>query len=152
MADTGHSRIQKFTTDGTYVTQWGTEGYGVGKFVWPQGVAVDNRGNVYVADGGHSIQKFTGAGVYLMQWDMRDTPGVGAERLAVDPRGNVYVGDHSARCIKKFTSGGLLIARWGLGSWAWTPALATDANGNVYATDTKNNRIEEFAPSGRGLR
>ena len=42
----------------TYVLQWGTEGYRDGQFQFPEGVAVDGSGNVYVADANHRIQKF----------------------------------------------------------------------------------------------
>jgi DNA-binding beta-propeller fold protein YncE len=43
-------RIQKFTTSGGYITQWGSNGSGQGQFYFPWGVAVDAGGNVYVAD------------------------------------------------------------------------------------------------------
>jgi DNA-binding beta-propeller fold protein YncE len=49
VADYGN-RIQKFTSDGVYLTQWGTQGTGDGQFNNPAGVAVDASGNVYVAD------------------------------------------------------------------------------------------------------
>src|SRR5215467_9472299 len=32
VVDTWNSRIQKFTGDGTYLTQWGTLGTGIGQF------------------------------------------------------------------------------------------------------------------------
>src|SRR6185369_13103021 len=42
-----------------YLTQWGTFGSGDGQFNYPQGVAVDATGNVYVADSRNDrIQKF----------------------------------------------------------------------------------------------
>jgi hypothetical protein len=59
VADTNNDRIQKFTSDGTFLTTWGSEGSGDGQFDWPSGVAVDASGNVYVADRGNDrIQKF----------------------------------------------------------------------------------------------
>jgi tripartite motif-containing protein 71 len=59
VADTGNSRIQKFSASGAYITQWGGRGSGDGQFSSPRGVAVDSTGNVYVADmGNHRIQKF----------------------------------------------------------------------------------------------
>jgi DNA-binding beta-propeller fold protein YncE len=47
---TGGNRIQKFTSDGAYLLQWGAQGSGNGQFESPRGVAVDGSGNVYVAD------------------------------------------------------------------------------------------------------
>jgi hypothetical protein len=41
----------------TFLTKWGTPGSGDGQFAYPNSVAVDGSGNVYVADGGnHNIQ------------------------------------------------------------------------------------------------
>ena len=59
MAEWSNHRIQKFTSDGVFLTKWGTEGSGDGQFRDPWGVAVDSAGNVYVADTyNHRIQKF----------------------------------------------------------------------------------------------
>jgi tripartite motif-containing protein 71 len=56
---TDQNRVQKFTSSGTYVTQWGAPGSGDGQFNVPRGVAVDGSGNVYVADAhNYRIQKF----------------------------------------------------------------------------------------------
>lgn len=56
----GRHVIQKFTSTGTLITQWGSLGSGNGQFNAPQGVAVDTAGNVYVADKRNNrIQKFS---------------------------------------------------------------------------------------------
>ena len=77
IADSGFCRIQKFTQDGQFITRWGRQGTGDGEFsvargYWqelpsgPNGIAIDNNGNVYVADTyNHRIQKFTSDGVFL---------------------------------------------------------------------------------------
>ena len=52
-------RIQVFTRNGVFLTKWGEEGIGAGQFDSPFGIAVDDNGNVYVADTyNHRIQKF----------------------------------------------------------------------------------------------
>ena len=59
VADTGNHRVQKFDTNGAFITKWGENGVGQGKFTSPYGVAVDSSGNVYVSDmGTHKIQVF----------------------------------------------------------------------------------------------
>jgi hypothetical protein len=59
VADTYNHRIQKFDSDGTFLTKWGSSGAGDGQFRYPKGVAVDSADNVYVADAyNHRIQKF----------------------------------------------------------------------------------------------
>ena len=48
---------------------WGTEGTSNGQFIFPNDVAVDTAGNVYVADTNNDrIQKFDSSGSYLGQW------------------------------------------------------------------------------------
>jgi tripartite motif-containing protein 71 len=44
------SSIQKFHSNGNFITKWGSEGSGNGEFDYPQDIVVDSQGNVYVAD------------------------------------------------------------------------------------------------------
>ena len=59
VANNGNNRIQKFTAEGVFVTQWGRKGTGDGHLESPSGVAVAPDGSVYVADRYNRIQKFT---------------------------------------------------------------------------------------------
>jgi len=43
-------RIQKFDSEGNFITKWGSEGSGDGQFKEPLNIAVDSLGNVYIAD------------------------------------------------------------------------------------------------------
>ena len=54
------SAIQKFTSEGVFVSKWGTLGTGNGQFSDPTGVAVVSDGSVYVVDSDNKrIQKFS---------------------------------------------------------------------------------------------
>lgn len=55
----GNNRVQKFDSDGNFITKWGSEGSGEGQFNRPLGISVDSEGNVYVVDtGNYRIQVF----------------------------------------------------------------------------------------------
>ena len=60
VADQVNHRIQKFSSTGAYITQWGSYGVDDGRFNNPEGVEIDAAGDVYVADTyNHRVQKFT---------------------------------------------------------------------------------------------
>jgi tripartite motif-containing protein 71 len=61
VADTNNNRIQKFDSNGRFLTTWGSKGSGNGQFDYPGDIAVDSSGNVYVDDINHDrVQKFNG--------------------------------------------------------------------------------------------
>ncbi|MBI5573821.1 MAG: 6-bladed beta-propeller [Elusimicrobia bacterium] len=51
VVDNWNRRIQKFSSTGAYITQWGSNGSGNGQFLYPTGIAVDSTGAVYVIQG-----------------------------------------------------------------------------------------------------
>ncbi len=54
-----NDRVQLFSTDGAFLLGLGGAGDGPGQFARPHGMAVDSKGNFYVADAGNQrIQKF----------------------------------------------------------------------------------------------
>jgi len=137
-----------------YVTdlEWGSWGPGDGQFSYPSGVAVDNEGNVYVADViNQRIQKFTTNGSFITTW--------GGEfnnpyDVAVNNVGNVYVADTNNCRIKMFTANGTVITSWGGGPYSsdglfnLPNGVAVDNEGYVYVADTHNNRIQKFNATG----
>ncbi|MBZ0267293.1 hypothetical protein K8I85_03995 [bacterium] len=50
VADTGNDRVQIFSEDGTYLTQFGATGSAEGQFNGPADVGIDANGEVYVTD------------------------------------------------------------------------------------------------------
>jgi streptogramin lyase len=59
VADTYNHRIQKFDSDGNFITKWGGYGSGDGQFERPCDLDIDSQGNVYVSGYDNCrIQKF----------------------------------------------------------------------------------------------
>jgi DNA-binding beta-propeller fold protein YncE len=159
VVDYNNARVQKFTYDGNYLTQWGGSGSGNGQFNFPYGIAVhSNSGGttVYVADtNGNRIEAFDEEGVYLFQWG-GPAPGTGNGQftgnnsLAADEQGNVYAADGGFH-VQKFTPTGTFLAKWGtFGSsnkqFNSPAGVAVDPYGFVYVADSFLNRIQVFAP------
>jgi sugar lactone lactonase YvrE len=88
------------------------------RFAWPQGVAVDGSGTVYVADTGNvTIRKVTPAGVVSTLAGtagyLGNSDGTGAAahfntpaNLATDAAGNIYVTDRENHILRKVTPTG----------------------------------------------
>jgi DNA-binding beta-propeller fold protein YncE len=129
---------------------------------FPEAVAVDTQGNVYVADQlSYVVQKFTAAGAFETQWG---SYGGGHGQfgpiggLATDAAGNVYVLDSSHNRIEKFNPSGEFITQWGHGggelgefdfgssqNYTQPPGGGIAVAGSyVYVADSGNNRIERF--------
>ena len=162
VVDVDNHRVQKFTGNGAYITQWGTYGSGDGQFVSPWGVAVDTSSNVYVTDTyNRRVEKFTSAGSYVTRWGSLGT-GDGQFQsprgIAVDDSGNVCVADSDEaggnhNRIQKFTGTGTYLMRWGAyghgnGQFYSPDGVAADNAGNVYVADTENWRIQKFTRMG----
>src|SRR5258705_4398884 len=94
------TRVQKFTSTGTFLTKW---------YSGDNGVCTDIAGDVYVTAGNGRIQKFTGTGFLLTEWGSLGS-GSGEFNapigVATDLAGNVYVADRANNRIQKFTGAG----------------------------------------------
>jgi hypothetical protein len=186
VADRDNHRIQKFTTDGEFITDWNIW-YGplanLEEMRFPSGVAVDTSGNVYVTDrDNYRVVKFTSDGTFLTTWGTEVVPREGVidpltgeiifpggcdcknrkdeqflfpEEIAVDLSGNVYVIDNCA--IQKFTSGGQFLETWEVGDCSQEGegdtkgnairfGIAPDSNGNIYLIGHLPKNDPEIAP------
>ncbi len=157
VADTNHC-VQKFTSDGQFITKWGSKGSGDGQFTFPSGMAVDSSGNVYVADvWNNRIQKFKSNGEFITKWG---SMGIGhgqfksPHAIAIDSKDNVFVAEVYNYRIQKFKSNGEFITKWGSqgngdGQFNYPEGIAIDSSGNVYVADRYNQRIQKFTSDGQ---
>jgi len=131
VTDYGNARVQIFTADGVFLSQWSTLGHG---FSTPTGVAVSPSGEVYVSE--HSmnrIQVFSSEGAFIRLWGTAGSgPGqfTGLYGIALGPDGLLYAADTYNARIQVFTGTGEFVMQWAINAQPW--AVATDPAGRVY--------------------
>ena len=90
----GIERVQKFTSDGVFVTKWGSYGSGDGQFMNPTGGGIDKDNNVYIADGSHRVQKFSLDGLLIEKWG--NDSNMSGRSIVVSNDGLVIMGGDSS--------------------------------------------------------
>jgi DNA-binding beta-propeller fold protein YncE len=119
VADTGNHRVQKFSGDGRYITEWRGPTPG---FYGPRDVWVSADDLVYVVDQGRSrIVKFDQNGVVLATWGSQGSGDLQFDEpttVTVDSkRDRVYVADPHHRRIQVFDTKGNFVTKWLVNDW-----------------------------------
>jgi sugar lactone lactonase YvrE len=178
VADSRNNMIRKISADGEVTTMAGSgiAGSADGKadtasFFYPEGVAVDRKGNLYVADTHNSLIRMISPDGFVTtlagQRIYHTIPGMDTvvrfdnpAGIAVDPSGYVYVADCGNDLIRKISPDGKvqIIAgngkkgakdSTGLNASFYLPGgIALDSIGNIYVADTYNNKIRKISPAG----
>lgn len=164
VADTGNARIIHLSSAGEVLSAWGTrtpDGQAPpapSSFLEPWGIAVDARGNVYVADTwNHRVQKFDPAGKFLLEWNSADrvdgnpVPMWGPRGIAISQDGRVYVTDTGNKRVLVFDQAGSFVFQFdtsGEGFLDEPVGIALGPDGRVYIADTWNRRVAVFSGDG----
>ena len=160
--DTGNSRVQRLTPEGTALDIWpAAPGSDKGQFSAPLRLRFNPDGILVIADtDNHRLQTFDTKGQFIKEiGSLGQEPGQFSHPigLAFDQAGNLWVADSGNHRIQKFGPGlknvlaiipetpkesslkGEFNSPWG---------VACDATGTVYVADTKNHRVQRFAKDG----
>ena len=137
----GNSRVVKFSRDGTYLKEWGTNGSGPGQFQLPHAIVMDSRGRLIVADRtNRRLQLFDTDGNFLTQWTHLGVPY------------GLYIAQDDTLYIADFENAQIVVANAQdasvLGTVEDTPnvhGVAADDVGNVYAASNSRFYLRKFA-------
>lgn len=185
ISDSDNFRVRKVTPAGVISTVAGNGQYPFGGpsgdggpatsvSLYPQGIAVDGQGNLFVVNSYPPlVRKVTPAGIISTVAGTGDFgfsgdggPATAAKlanptSVAVDGAGNLYIADSSNYRIRKVTPAGTISTVAGNGQFGFSgdggpaisakladsTALTADAAGNLFVADY-NNRIRKVSTSG----
>jgi sugar lactone lactonase YvrE/murein DD-endopeptidase MepM/ murein hydrolase activator NlpD len=165
------ARVTTLAGDGKAGAVEGNMPLTVARFSDPYGVAVDEAGNIYIADAGDNnrIRKLTPGGATSTlaggKEGFADGPGAQARfntpsGIAIDAQGNLYVADTGNNAIRKVAPDGAVSTLAGSGvagtadgkgreaQFNGPVGVAVGEDGVVYVADTYNDAIRRIAPDG----
>lgn len=146
----GHHRVMVFDRDLKLVLEFGRQGTGLGEFSYPNGVAVDHLGQIYVTDSNNGrVQVFSPKGEFLQLlgsgWSL-------PRGIKIDSRGRVYVADTIGQTIRVLQTSGTGTLLFNVGEegnddaqFAFPNDIALDTTGRLYVADRQNHRLQVWA-------
>ena len=155
VVDSGHSKVMRLDSNGTFALNWGSWGSSNGQFKHPTGIFV-NKNYVFVADSGNArIQMFDKSGNFLYAWGiygMGPTMFHSPVAMALDETGDLFVADSDRDTIQIFGTGGIYKyqIQSPLTKYASFPAIkaiAFDSEDDFYAVSI-DNRVLKYSSIG----
>ena len=170
VSDFLNNRIQELPAGlaATVASNWatfGAAGANPGEFNGPSELALDNSGDLFVADQGNNRVQELPAGKdpnTPANWITIGASGINPGQfayptgVAVDGSGNLFVSDGNNNRIQELPAGlaATVSGNWVVfGSYGTNPGqfenpagIALDASGNLYVADDTNDRIQKFSP------
>jgi sugar lactone lactonase YvrE len=130
-SDPNSNRILKLSPNGRLLAQWGTGGSVAGRFWYPNSLALDAGGRLWVDDATNGRVQVLGTDErFHVQFAVTNA----GPAMALDHQGNVYLGQRVGQSvvISKLSSSGKLLARWGSLHLAELPSgIAVAPNGDI---------------------
>ena len=183
IADTYNHRIRKIGTNGIITTVAGTGSGGYSgdggmatnaTFYYPQGMALDSAGNLFMTDDSYHIRKVATNGIITT---VAGNGGGGYSGdggaatntslyypvdLAVDSVGNLFIADQDNQRIRKVATNGIITTVAGNGGGGYSGdggaatnaslyypwGVAVDSAGNIFIGDSNNRRIRKVGTNG----
>jgi streptogramin lyase len=147
--NTGYGNVVKFSNTGQVLS--GANGYFAGGVYFPQGLAADTTGNVWVVDYGHSLVTLLGSNGTAVN----GATGWGTGQLAlpvavaVDASHNAWVANQSTNTVTKISADGSQAAA--ISCCDGASGVAVDQSGNVWVANYFGDSISEVSGAGTVL-
>jgi DNA-binding beta-propeller fold protein YncE len=158
--DAAWHRVVVLDREGNFRFSFGSSGSGQGEFLYPNGIVLDAKKNIYVADSSNGrIQVFSPDGKEVI----RVITGSGEQGstfalprgMAVDKSGKLWVVDSLAHNVSVFNDDRKLFSFGKLGTeqgeFYFPNTVALDSAGRIYVTERGMNRVSVFTLSGNPL-
>lgn len=138
----------------------GSQGSADGQLLWPNSLALDEEGSVYITDEYlNRVSIFSSTGTFLSQWgDSGKGQGQldGPTGMRFDSTGNLVIAESRNNRVQKFTKDGKFLGQWGHGGSEpgeldMPFGIYIDSQDNVYVADWGNSRVQKFTPEGKLL-
>jgi hypothetical protein len=137
-----NARVHRFTSDGKLVKSWGSPGQGPGQFHLPHSIALDDAGNLLVADRSNKrIQIFSPDGDFLGQW----TGMGGPNDISRGKDGNFYIAEQEDSGNPAYVTvrdpQGKVLAKM---ASRHVHGIGVDSQGSIYAGLTQDRGVDKF--------
>ena len=153
IVDNSWHKVFVYTENGDSVTALGERGEADGEFNYPQAVAVDTAGNIYVVDAfNFRVEVFDVNGKYQRKFGRQGDAAATFERMkgiALDSFGHIYVLDGGHQNFQIFSNEGKLLLAVGTLSerndgFQNPVSIFIDRRNDLYVTDQLNARVQVF--------
>ena len=141
----GDPRVLKFDKNGNFLKTWGGEGTEPGKFNVAHGIALDAKGQLWVADRENQrIQVFDQDGTFIRQMKYAGLPC----SFQIGARSIFMVNGFTGQLLKLDLDGNVLAVTGkpgkGLGEFGEAHFVAVSPKDEIYIADTGNSTLHKF--------
>lgn len=143
----------------TFNSAFGSWGSGSGQFFHPAGIAIDSKGNPWVADSANGrVEGVNPKGEFLGAFATKGPSALESPvSLAIDAKGNFWVTGYNYSSVEEFSQGGEHLKSVGAGGsgngqFQGAEGVAIDPKGNLWVTDAHNGRLQEFNEKGEFIK
>jgi DNA-binding beta-propeller fold protein YncE len=141
----GDPRVLKFDKNGTFIKSWGGKGKEAGKFEVAHGIAIDPKGQLWIADRENQrIQIFDGDGTFVREVKYAGVPCA----LDIGDQYIYMVNGFAGQVLRLDLNGRVLAATGkpgkGVGEFGEAHFIAVSPRGEIYVADSVNGSVQKF--------